>query len=77
MWGSGGSEGSSSCAGCGMGRQVGGPCRLIDPLRSVLSPFLGGDDLGRLLARLLASLQWPGPGLHLSVGQGVGRRGSR
>ena len=44
----------------------------MDPLRSVLSPFLGADDLGRLLA----SLQQPGSGLHLSVGQGVRRRGS-
>lgn len=44
----------------------------MDPLRSMLSPFLGADDLGRLLA----SLQQPGPGLHLSVGQGVGCRGS-
>lgn len=63
---------SSSCAGCGMGRQSGGLRRLIDPLRFVLSPFLGGDDMGRLLA----SLQRPSPGLHLPVGQGVGRRGS-
>ena len=63
---------SSSCAGCGMGRWSAGVCRLIDPLRFALSPFLGGDDMGRLLA----SLQRPGPGLHLPVGQGVGHRGS-
>lgn len=54
------------------GQVVRGAVQVDRPTEVCAFPFLGGDDMGRLLA----SLQQPSPGLHLPMGQGVGRRGS-